>query len=85
MQEMQETLVWSLVHEEPLEWEVATHSSILAWKFSWTEEPVKLQSIHGVTKSQTGLSTHTHNIYKKKESEWEFCDFLDLLDLISEC
>ena len=34
----QETLVQSLVQEDPLEKEIATHSSILAWEISWTEE-----------------------------------------------
>ena len=35
--------------EDPLQKEVATHSSVLAWKISWTEEPGRLQSM-GVTK-----------------------------------
>ena len=38
MQEMQETQVRSLGWEDPLEEEVATHSSILAWRIPWTEE-----------------------------------------------
>ena len=38
MQEMQETQVQSLGQEDPLEEEMATHSSILAWKIPWTEE-----------------------------------------------
>ena len=42
---MQETLVQSLDWEDPLEKEMATHSSILAWKTPWTEEPGGLQSI----------------------------------------
>ena len=41
---MQEMLVQSLGHEDPLEKEMATHSSILAWRIPWTEEPGKLQS-----------------------------------------
>ena len=41
---MQETWVQSLSWEDPLEKEMATHSSILAWKILWTEEPGKLQS-----------------------------------------
>ena len=45
MQEMQETLVQALRHEDPLGEEMATHSSILAWKILWTEEPGKLQSM----------------------------------------
>ena len=38
MQETQETRVSSLGQEDPLEEEVATHSSILAWRIPWTEE-----------------------------------------------
>ena len=41
---MQETQVWSLGREDPLEKEMATHPSILAWRFPWTEEPGELQS-----------------------------------------
>ena len=40
---IQETLVGSLSWEDPLEKEVATHSSILAWRIPWTEEPGGLQ------------------------------------------
>ena len=40
---MQETWVQSLGWEDPLEKEMATHSSILAWRISWTEEPGRLQ------------------------------------------
>ena len=43
--EVQETWVRSLGWEDPLEKEMATHSSILAWKISWTEEPGGLQSM----------------------------------------
>ena len=42
---MQETQVQSLGGEDPLEKEMAAHSSILAWKIQWTEEPSGLQSI----------------------------------------
>ena len=42
---MQETWVHSLGQEDPLEKEMATHSSVLAWKISWTEEPGRLQSM----------------------------------------
>ena len=48
MQETQcRTCVWvrSLNWEDPLEKEIATHSSILAWRIPWTEEPGGLQSI----------------------------------------
>ena len=43
MQEAQETRVRSLGQEDPLEKEMATYSSILAWKIPWTEEPGGLQ------------------------------------------
>ena len=46
---MQETQVQSLGGEGPLEREMATHSSILAWEIPWTEEPGGLQSM-GVAK-----------------------------------
>ena len=42
---VQETWVLSLGWEDPLEKKMATHSSILAWKISWTEEPDGLQSM----------------------------------------
>ena len=42
---MQETRVQSLGWENPLEKEMATHSSVLAWKIPWTEEPDRLQSM----------------------------------------
>ena len=40
---MQEIWVQSLGQKDPLEKEIATHSRILAWEISWTEEPGKLQ------------------------------------------
>ena len=49
---MQETPVQPLGQEGPLEEEMATHYSILAWEMSWTEE---LVDYHGVTKSPTRL------------------------------
>ena len=55
--------VQSLGREDPLDKEMATHSSTLAWKIPWTEEPV-----HGVTKSRTGLSDFTFTI--KTETQW---------------
>jgi len=44
---MKETWVQSLGQEDPLEKEMTTHSTILAWKIPWTEKPSSLQS-HGV-------------------------------------
>ena len=45
MQVTKETQILSLSGEDPLEEEMATHSSILAWRRPWTEEPGGLQSI----------------------------------------
>ena len=42
---MRETGVQSLGREDPLEKEMTTHSSTLAWKIQWTEEPGRLQSV----------------------------------------
>ena len=53
--------VCSLGREDPLEEEMATHSSVLAWKIPWTEEPGGLQT-KGATKSQTRLNTHANAI-----------------------
>ena len=52
--------VWSLGQENLLEEVMATHSSILAWKIPWTEEP----TVHGFAKSQTWLKwLNTHECY----------------------
>ena len=53
-----ETQVQSQGGEDPLEEEMATHSSILAWRFPWTEEPGGLPSIK--LQSRTRLSDYTH-------------------------
>ena len=50
---MQEIQLQSLGWEDPLEKELATHSSILAWEIPWTEEPGRLLVVHGVANSQT--------------------------------
>ena len=50
---MRETWVQSLGQEDPLEKEMATYSSTLAWKIPWTEEPDRLQSM--------GLQRVRHN------------------------
>ena len=49
---MQEKRIRALGWEDPLEKEMATHSSILAWEIPWTEEPGGLQSM-GLQKNQT--------------------------------
>ena len=50
---VQETWIRSLGWKDPLEKEMATHSSILAWRVSWTEERSGLHTVHGVAKSWT--------------------------------
>ena len=45
MQKTQERQIRSLGHQDPLETKMATHSSILAWRIPWAEEPGGLQSI----------------------------------------
>ena len=45
---MQETWVWALGQEDALEKGIETHSGILAWEITWTEEPGKLQHMGSV-------------------------------------
>ena len=59
---MQETWVPSFGQENPLEEEIATCSSILAWKIPWTEEPAGLQSM--------GLQRVGHDLVSKQR-EWK--------------
>ena len=66
--EIQETWVQSLGQEDPLEEEISAHSSILAWKIPWTEEPSGLQTMGlqtvrhdwGTECARTHTHTHTH-------------------------
>ena len=50
---MQESRVWFLGQEDPLEKEMATHSSILTWRIPWTEEPGRLQSVESQESDMT--------------------------------
>ena len=59
---MQETRVRTLGREDPLEEEMETHSSILAWKIPWTEEPGRLQSM--------GLQRIRHSLVTKQQQQW---------------
>ena len=62
MKETQKTQVQFLSQEDPLEEEMATHSSILAWEIPWT---VELGGLHGVAESDTTehTDTHTHTLH----------------------
>ena len=68
---MRDTWVQSLGWEDPLEKEMATHSSILVWRISWKEEPGGLQSI-GCKESDTTEATeqqHSLKFHKSKAFE----------------
>ena len=60
MQKTQETKLWSLGQEDPLEEEMATHSSIFAWGIPWTEEPGGLQSTESQRFRHDWATDHTH-------------------------
>ena len=83
MPAMQETRVESLGWEDPLEKEMATHSSILAWRIPWTEEPSGLQSLESQRIRHDWVATtftlhfihiciyiHTHTHTHVTESLW---------------
>ena len=61
MQETQEMQVPSLGREDPLEKKIATHSSILAWRIPWTEEPSGLQSM-GWQRIRHNWELNTYNV-----------------------
>ena len=63
MQELQETQVQSLGKEDLLEKAMTTHSSNLAWKISWTEEPGRLQSRGLQSQPRQELSMHAETAY----------------------
>ena len=60
---MQETQVQFLRWEDPLQKEMATHSSVLAWRIPWTEEPGGLQSM-GSQESDTTKQLHSSILVK---------------------
>ena len=76
---MQETWVWFLGQEDPLEMEMATHSCILAWRILWTEEPVRLQPM-GSKKLNTFSDltiedewAYITNMHRKRLACWDLC------------
>ena len=74
MQEKQETSVWSLGQEDPLEQEMATHPSILAWEVPRIEEPCGLQSM--------GLHRVRHDLVTKQQQQQAvLCGLWDLTSL----
>ena len=68
---VRETWVWSLGWEDLLEKGMATHSSILAWRIPWTEEPGRLQSmgVQRVRHDWATSLTHSHGVYKNGTDE----------------
>ena len=77
---MQETRVWSLDREDPLEKEMATHSGILAWEIPWAEEPGRLESM-GLQRVRYDLATkqQQQSIQFGPPNRWNSC--LDLTQL----
>ena len=64
---MQETQVWALGWEDSLEKGMATHSSILAWRIPWTEEPGGLQSMGSQRVGHDWATSHTHYMQVRKQ------------------
>ena len=59
----------SLDQEDPLEKEIATHSSILAWEIPWTEEPGRVQSLGSQSVRDNGAHTHAgFQLYQEKKN-----------------
>ena len=70
---MRETQVWSLDREDPLEKETAIHSSILAWRIPWTEEPGRLQST-GLQRVGHDWATSLFTFFALKKTKGENSD-----------
>ena len=68
---MQESLVQSLGQEDPLEKEMATLSSILAWKIPWTEEPGGLQSMGSQSDTTEQLHFHTSTYLRSSSNKFK--------------
>ena len=66
---MQETQVWPLGREDPLEKELAAHSTILAWRIPWTEAPGGLYSM-GSRRVKQDLATKQQQQLVAKLSSW---------------
>ena len=65
---MQETQVQSLGRDDPLEEGMATHSSTLAWRIPWTEEPAGLQSVGSHKWDVTEASTQQQQLGRKAQT-----------------
>ena len=69
---MQEAWVWFLGWEDPLEKEMATHSSIIAWRIPWTEEPGRWLSL-GSQELDVAEHTHTYTLSPRVGWFWALC------------
>ena len=67
---MWKTWLWSLGWEDPLEEGMATHSSVLAWRIPWTEEPSGLQSMGSQRVVHSRASRHKLRTFKDLTSLW---------------
>ena len=76
MPAIQESQVWSLGQEDPLEKGMATHSSILAWRIPWVEDPGRLQSV-GLQRVRLDWATNTTSSVSTK--------YLVLSNIVYEC
>ena len=80
---MQETWVRSLSWEEPLEKGMATHSSVLAWRITWTEEPGRLRSIGsqrvGHDWTTNTLEIYSHFLFSSRRWHWYFVLIVGLI------
>ena len=91
--EMQDTWVWSLDWEDPLEKGMAIHYSILAWRISWTEKPGGLQSMgsqrvrhDGATNTFTTFTTKIMCQFLNSTYTWiSFWSTYMLLWILSKC
>ena len=70
VQEIQESLVWSLGWEDPLEGGMTTHSSILTWRIPWTEEPGRLRSTGLRVRHDWSDLAHTHTEASLHRHDW---------------
>ena len=84
---VQETWVRSLSQDDPLEKGIATHSSILAWRIPWREEPGRLQSMESQRVRHDWATSLTHSLNSDKRStkgtQWNSIYFI--LHSVDEC
>ena len=81
---MQETQVRSLGWEDPLEKGVATHSSILAWEISRTEEPGRLHTLHRVLKEWDLATKQLPSMHRTALRRWMWHQISSVISTITE-